>query len=455
LKQRKKVAKGDEESRFTVGDGVMVGVDGGDGVGVVIGLWQDEKGGSESEIEYGGDEEGDKEREEEEEEEEGPAKGMMAEVHWCFRKQDLPSVMKNLNVEDVSLAFILPSYEMGADNGFERAVAQLFLELRACHHLATTTKELDDLIYKLRRGLSSLHNLYLLPYHMDADKQNEVFLAASPIRPVTTTLPITLLQKTVPIYSKEIFNNQFQYKSSVKGWAYVRTGVYWCDKAFDKGAKGGKVWSVNLDAWREGGRRGEGWEIELKELEKEEEEEVEEVEDEEVEIEEDDGDVEMEEDVETTTPRKRKVAKEKIIKKRRTIPATTKVPVKRGKKASHPKASTSNLPLTIAPEDLPTDPYQRALRLLHVGATPDSLPCREEEFVDVLSRVEEGVEGGGGGCLCMSALLCQTKAHMRYRRCTRDRENSDSPRSSQRTKTKSRRWSTSPTETSSQEKLTI
>lgn len=38
--------------------------------------------------------------------------------------------------------------------------------------------------------------------------------------------------------------------------------------------------------------------------------------------------------------------------------------------------------------------------MLHVGATPESLPCREEEFVDVLSKVEEGVESGGGGCLC-------------------------------------------------------
>jgi origin recognition complex subunit 1 len=135
----------------------------------------------------------------------------------------------------------------------------------------------------------------------------------------------------------------------------------------------------------------------LKELK---EEEVESEPEADVEVEEDedvDVDMEEEEEVETTTPRKRRITKEKV-KKRRTAP--TKAPVKRGKKASHPKASTSNLPATIAPEDLPTDPYQRALRLLHVGATPDSLPCREEEFVDVLSRVEEGVEGGGGGCLC-------------------------------------------------------
>jgi origin recognition complex subunit 1 len=108
LKQRKKVGKADEESRFTVGDGVMVGVDGGDGVGVVIGLWQDTRS-RERILEDEGRGDDEDEEEEEEEEEEGPAKGMMAEVHWCFRKQDLPSVMKNLNVEDVSLSILLNS----------------------------------------------------------------------------------------------------------------------------------------------------------------------------------------------------------------------------------------------------------------------------------------------------------------------------------------------------------
>ena len=101
LKQRKKVAKGDEESRFTVGDGVMVGVDGGDGVGVVIGMWEAHT--IERQDRDEDEDEEDNERGEEDEEEDGPAKGMMAEVHWCFRKQDLPSVMKNMNVEDVSL----------------------------------------------------------------------------------------------------------------------------------------------------------------------------------------------------------------------------------------------------------------------------------------------------------------------------------------------------------------
>jgi origin recognition complex subunit 1 len=107
LKQRRKVGKSDEESRFAVGDGVMVGVDGGDGVGVVIGLWQDTRSRERIREEEGRGDDEDDEDDEDEEEEEGPAKSMMAEVHWCFRKQDLPSVMKNLNVEDVSLPYSL------------------------------------------------------------------------------------------------------------------------------------------------------------------------------------------------------------------------------------------------------------------------------------------------------------------------------------------------------------
>jgi len=79
----------------------MVGVDGGDGVGVVIGMWEAHT--IERQDRDEDEDEEDNERGEEDEEEDGPAKGMMAEVHWCFRKQDLPSVMKNMNVEDVSL----------------------------------------------------------------------------------------------------------------------------------------------------------------------------------------------------------------------------------------------------------------------------------------------------------------------------------------------------------------
>lgn len=174
-----------------------------------------------------------------------------------------------------------------------------------------------------------------------------------------------------------------------------------------------------MDEWREEGKRGGGWKVELRELEPEPE--PEHVGDDDEEEEADSGEEALVEDEDEdgpqagtpskkrktttksskpTTPRKRQrttiAAKSTSRAKAKGEPKSRSVK----KKVPHPKSSTSNLPATILPENLPSDPYERALRLLHVGATPDSLPCREEEFVDVLSRVEEGVEGGGGGCLC-------------------------------------------------------
>lgn len=129
--RKPKAAKGDEESRFHVGDGVMVGVDGGDGVGILVGLYEEEvkrKGrmrrrgsgsegdsgeessGSESDSQSqsdgreGSDDDGSKG---EGARERRSKKRMMAVVHWCFRRKDLPGVMKNLSVEDVSAVCIL------------------------------------------------------------------------------------------------------------------------------------------------------------------------------------------------------------------------------------------------------------------------------------------------------------------------------------------------------------
>jgi origin recognition complex subunit 1 len=80
-----------EEKRFTVGDGVVVGVEGGnEGIGVLIRLWEEESVGEED---YEEDNTGNGGQD-------GDMK-MMGEVHWCFRRQDLPGVMKNLTVADV------------------------------------------------------------------------------------------------------------------------------------------------------------------------------------------------------------------------------------------------------------------------------------------------------------------------------------------------------------------
>lgn len=50
------------------------------------------------------------------------------------------------------------------------------------------------------------------------------------------------------------------------------------------------------------------------------------------------------------------------------------------------------------------DPWLRAMHVLHVAARPEALPCREEEYARVLRAVEELLEEGSGGCVCMCKL---------------------------------------------------
>ncbi|WVQ68072.1 uncharacterized protein L199_006278 [Kwoniella botswanensis] len=347
-----KAGKGDEESRFTVGDGVLVSVEGGnEGVGILIGLWEDAPSSTNQEEDDGEEEEDEKQ----EEEEEGPK--MMAEIHWAFRKADLPGVMKNVNIED-----------------------------------------------------------------------NEVLLAASlTSRSVTSIIPIAYLLRTIPIYSKSFYRDQFpdtETKSKWKGWSYIRQGVYWCHRAFDKFAKGGKSWRVDIDHWRESGKKTGEWAVPVLEqrgkddIEEEEEEsdedegsEMEDVSDQEEQDEDEDEEDEDEEE-EIFIPGKRKRSRPGVLKPRKKAKTKSKTKWKtlnlpsRKKTKPHPKSSTkNNLPSSIESlENLPVDPYERALRLLHVGSTPESLPCREEEFLDVLGKVEDGVESGGGGCLYIAGV---------------------------------------------------
>lgn len=55
---------------------------------------------------------------------------------------------------------------------------------------------------------------------------------------------------------------------------------------------------------------------------------------------------------------------------------------------------------------LPKDPWLRAMHMLHVGNRPDSLPCRDAEFENVLRCVGEMLEEGSGGCVC--GCFCST-----------------------------------------------
>lgn len=250
---------------------------------------------------------------------------------------------------------------------------------------------------------------------------------------MTTDLPLALLVRTIPIYSRAVFKEQFPDEARTtkwKGYAWARPeGVYWCARAYDKGARGGRVWHVDVDGWKGRGRAGEGWSVPLVDERVGDESDAEEEEngasegssdedgnggdsgDEDENEEGGEENEEEEEDEEAYGRKKRKAPAKRVGRPRKAAKTskakakkTTKDKVKARKKA-HPTASASRLPYAVEIDTLPPDPYERALRLLHVGATPESLPCREEEFVDVLSRVEEGVESGGGGCLCELPLL--------------------------------------------------
>lgn len=111
--KKPRAGKGDEEARFSIGDGVLVKVAGGtDGVGVLIRLWE------EPEPEPEDDDEADAEDDDEHGSQDGSSGGKgtrkMGEIHWFFRRQDLPGIMKNLSVKDVSCSLLLHSVE--ADN---------------------------------------------------------------------------------------------------------------------------------------------------------------------------------------------------------------------------------------------------------------------------------------------------------------------------------------------------
>lgn len=374
---RKKKTKPDEEARFAVGDGVVVAVEGGnEGIGMLTAMW-DEPIEKEDDDE-GSDEEGEEEEEEGEEGDGEPKLRKMAQVHWFLRKQDLPSVMRDLKLDLVSTYG--PTYTTDTSTNAP------------------------------------------LP-------QNEVLLAASPNRPVTTDLPVELLVRTIPIYSKALFRQHFPEEARQtkwKGWAVPLENVYWCARAYDRSGRGGRVWKVDVDEWKGRGRAGEGWMIPAAQVgdsaadSSSDDDDDDSDSDAEVDGDEDDDESSGEDEAEeeearptkkrraptTSTPRKRARATTSKAKAKAAAPAKRKrvAPgdqlTARRRRALAVAASASRLPSMVPIEDLPADPYERALRLLHVGATPESLPCREEEFVDVLARVEEGVESGGGGCLC-------------------------------------------------------
>ena len=71
----------------------------------------------------------------------------------------------------------------------------------------------------------------------------------------------------------------------------------------------------------------------------------------------------------------------------------------------------------------PATAYELARERLHVSAVPDSLPCREVEFSDIMGFLESAVEAGTGTCVYISgvpgtgktATVLEVMRHLQYR----------------------------------------
>ena len=68
------------------------------------------------------------------------------------------------------------------------------------------------------------------------------------------------------------------------------------------------------------------------------------------------------------------------------------------------KQMTPRIPSRKIPLPSIVSPLQEAQMRLHVAAVPQDLPCREEEFYEILAFTEGKIVDGTGGCMYISGL---------------------------------------------------
>jgi origin recognition complex subunit 1 len=99
----------------------------------------------------------------------------------------------------------------------------------------------------------------------------------------------------------------------------------------------------------------------------------------------------------TSTPRRKRVAPAPAAPtphSKRALRARARRPAMR---APPPEMAGA---FSLGKESTETDPWLHAMHALHVGARPEALPCRTEEYGRVMRAVEELLEEGSGGCIC-------------------------------------------------------
>ncbi|NWH74171.1 ORC1 protein, partial [Piaya cayana] len=95
-----------------------------------------------------------------------------------------------------------------------------------------------------------------------------------------------------------------------------------------------------------------------------------------------------------------------------------------------PRNATPEIPRRHCAAQKPANILEEARLRLHVSATPESLPCREEEFQDIYNFVESKLIDGTGGCMYISGVPGTGKTatvHEVIRRLQQATENDDLP----------------------------
>ena len=120
----------------------------------------------------------------------------------------------------------------------------------------------------------------------------------------------------------------------------------------------------------------------------------------------DDGDVgKRQRNKGSTKKRKRNVGSSTITpskKRRKTTQPTpqSKVAMRARKKFKIRPPSTLTQDNNTTLMNMGDDPYLRAMYTLHVGERPDTLPCRDEEYVNIFENVLGLLQETSGGCIC-------------------------------------------------------
>lgn len=427
--------------RFSVGDGVVVACHGNSiGIGILTDLWEEPN-------------------EEDEDEDEDDEKVKRCRVRWCYRRQDLPNTTsRQIQLVDHELL-----YASEQTRGPVTSDLPLSSLIHTCAIIESSRfKDLYPMYH------SSWSHSWKMEIDDDASDDDDDEDGNDDKEQSTGEAALIALAKRIPASLNLALSN-----TSFNAHKRAVPLVYFCDKAFDKFGKGGKGkswWTIDWPAVAERGAETGDWKVlapepsvTVMEMDRAEESDGSASESEFETGSADEVDEDMMGAVEDqgvtageieAAPRKRRgrppknpkadSAASKPGRKRKSSAQATATLRKRIKseatsqalhrtkrqKRAHNMAAPRGITAEIATELLPRDPYERALHLLHVGATPDSLPCREDEFIDVMTRVESGIESGGGGCLYISGVPGTGKTatvHAVIKELTRKAEEGDLP----------------------------